>query len=75
MTQIFDRHYKYEDVASVEMNLSTLSLLCLLAWSLPFALSLPSVEHGKGLAEISQKSETPSVPRCGQALVSLPYTL
>lgn len=49
------------------MNFSTLSLLCFLAWSLPFTLSFPSVECCKGLAEISQRSETPSVPHCEQA--------
>lgn len=59
----------------IEMNYATLSLLCLLAWSLPFALSFPSVERCKGLAEISQRSETPSVPHCGQAFASRPYTL
>lgn len=34
------------------MNCSTLSLLCLLAWSLPFTSSFLSVERCKGLAEI-----------------------
>ncbi len=57
------------------MNLSTLSLLCLLAWSLPLTLSFPPVERCKGLAEISQRSETPSVPHCEQAFASHPYTL
>lgn len=68
----FDRH-KYEDIAWIEMN--CLSPLCLLACSLPFALSFPPVELFKGLAEISQWSETPSVPHCEQALASLPHTL
>lgn len=57
------------------MNFSTLFLLCLLAWSLPFSLSFPSVERCKVLAEISQRSETPSVPHCEQAFASHPYTL
>lgn len=68
----FDRQ-EYEDIAWIEM--SCLSPLCLLACSLPFALSFPPVELFKGLAEISQWSETPSVPHCEQALASLPHTL
>lgn len=58
-----------------QTNYSTLSLLCLLAWSLPFALSSPPVEQRKGLAEVSQRSKTPSVPHCEQAFASRPYTL
>lgn len=49
------------------MNFSTLSLLCLPAWSLPLTLSFPPVERRKGLAEISRRSEPPSVPHCEQA--------